>query len=43
MLHTRSRFERNPLFHFHPMQTTYALIGALVLLGAAAWMMLAMR
>jgi hypothetical protein len=43
MLHNRSRFDRNSLFHFHPLQSTYSLIAALALLGAAVWMMLAMR
>ena len=38
MLHTHSRFARNPYFHFHPMHSTYSLIAALALLGAVVWM-----
>ena len=39
MLHGRNRFSRNPYFHFHPMQSTYSLIAALVLLGLVAWVL----
>jgi hypothetical protein len=43
MLQTKDRFHRNPLFHFHPLQSTYSLIAALALLGAAIWMLFGMR
>ena len=37
MLRARNRFDRNPYFHLHPMQSTYSLIAALVLIGLVAW------
>jgi hypothetical protein len=43
MLHTKSRFDRNPLFHFYPMQSLFSLIASLALLGAAVWMVLNFR
>jgi hypothetical protein len=43
MLHTKTRFDRNPLFHFHPLQSLFSLIASLVLLGSAVWMVLNMR
>ncbi len=43
MSHTKSRFVRNPLFHFHPMQSLFSLIASLALLGAALWMVLNAR
>ena len=33
---------RNPYFHFHPMQTTYALFAVLVLSGLLAWFLLSL-
>ena len=28
---------RNPFFHFHPLQSAYSLFAALLLLGLVAW------
>jgi len=30
---------RNSYFHFHPMQTSYALFAVLLLMGLVAWLM----
>ncbi|HUJ95170.1 MAG TPA: hypothetical protein VLW84_07905 [Terriglobales bacterium] len=38
MLQSRSRFARNPYFHFHPLHSTFALIGVLVLVAMFVWM-----
>ncbi len=40
MLQHKSRFARNPYFHFHPLQPVFALIAALILLFALVWMAL---
>jgi hypothetical protein len=40
MLQQNSRFARNPYFHFHPLQSVFSLIGALVLLFALIWLAL---
>jgi len=37
MLATRSRFSRNPYFHFHPLHTAFSLLGALILFGLLVW------
>lgn len=37
MLATRQRFARNPYFHFHPLHTMFALLGALILFGLLVW------
>jgi hypothetical protein len=37
MLRTRSRFDRNPYFHFHPMHSAFSLIAALVLFALIVW------
>jgi len=29
----RNRFARNPVFHFHPMHSTFSLVATLILLG----------
>ena len=41
MLQHKSRFARNPYFHFHPLQSVFSLIGGLVLLFALVWLALA--
>jgi hypothetical protein len=38
MLQSKSRFARNPYFHFHPLQSLFSLIGALVLIALFIWM-----
>lgn len=43
MLRTNNRFARNPLFHFHPMHSLYALITALILLGIMVWFLMGMQ
>jgi hypothetical protein len=40
MLQLKSRFARNPYFHFHPLQSLFSLIAALVLLSALVWLVL---
>ncbi|MBZ5719970.1 MAG: hypothetical protein LAO03_06275 [Acidobacteriia bacterium] len=30
---------RNPYFHFHPLQSAYSLMAALVLLGILLWVL----
>jgi hypothetical protein len=37
MLATRSRFQRNPYFQFHPLHGVFSLVGALILLGLLVW------
>jgi len=37
MLATRHRFNRNPYFHFHPLHSLYALLGAVILFGLLVW------
>jgi len=37
MLATRQRVSRNPYFHFHPLQTAFSLLGALILFGMMIW------
>ena len=34
---TRHRFQRNPLFHFHPLHTVFSLLAALLLFGMLIW------
>jgi len=38
MLQSKSRFARNPYFHYHPWHSAFSLIGALVLLALIVWM-----
>jgi len=38
-LRTHSWQNRNPYFHLHPMQASYALTAVLVLTGLVAWFM----
>lgn len=33
---------RNPYFHFHPLQNSFALLAALVLLGLLSWFLVRM-
>jgi len=33
---------RNPYFHFHPLQTSYALFAVLFLMGLVAWFLVSM-
>jgi hypothetical protein len=37
MLATRSRFHRNPYFHFHPLHELFALAGTLIVLALVVW------
>lgn len=37
MLATRHRFQRNPLFQFHPLHTLFSVLGALILFGLLIW------
>jgi hypothetical protein len=37
MLATRSRFQRNPYFHFHPLHGLFSLTGTLILFGLLVW------
>jgi hypothetical protein len=37
MLASRHRFNRNPLFHFHPLHTLFSLMGALILFALLIW------
>ena len=41
MLQHKSRFARNPYFHFHPLQALFSLIASLALLSALVWLVLA--
>lgn len=37
MLATRNRFGRNLYFQFHPLQTLFSLLGALIFFGLLIW------
>jgi hypothetical protein len=37
MLATRSRFQRNPYFHFHLLRGLFSLTGTLILFGLLVW------
>ncbi|HVN18699.1 MAG TPA: hypothetical protein VMU05_08000 [Dongiaceae bacterium] len=37
MLAARHRFQRNPLFQFHPLHTLFSVVGALILFGLLVW------
>jgi hypothetical protein len=37
MLAVRSRLNRNPYFHFHPMHAGFSLLGTLIVFGLLAW------
>jgi hypothetical protein len=39
----RNRFDRNQVFHFHPMYSLFSLIAATALSGMVVWFLLPMR
>lgn len=39
MLATRHRLHRNPYFHFHPLQTLFSLVAAVILFGLMVWVL----
>lgn len=39
MLAKRHRLPRNPYFQFHPLHTSFSLMGAIVLFGILIWIL----
>jgi hypothetical protein len=37
MLAIRSRLNRNPYFHFHPLHAAFSVIGSVILFGLLLW------